>query len=205
MPNWCFTDYVFHGDKDEITKLYKTIFDATSKTFTKTDFGENWLGNVLYECGLENEIDKGLRCRGEITYLGEIVKLDSTDNSYQLSLQTETAWNYMPKMWLAIIKSLELKTVKFTFCAEECLSETYAIYDPYGFGDFPEEYIIEYCTPAAEETEYLTEQGAINLLQELLNSKISDINLLISMAEDYNLQSENYFINVHKYEIVSEL
>lgn len=136
MPNWCSTTIYFHGEKEEITELHNKIKEHTSKTFVPTDFGQTWLGNILYGVGLEDRIDAAenrIRCRGSITYFDEIV---DSDGECSFRIDTETAWAPMICMWEETIKKLGYKSIGFSFQSEECGMGEYFMYDPYG--DFDE-------------------------------------------------------------------
>ena len=68
MPNWCSTYLRVKGTEGELKTVEEEITKAMTKEFTKTDFGKNWLGNLLYSIGLKETIDakEGIRCRGTV-------------------------------------------------------------------------------------------------------------------------------------------
>lgn len=216
MPNWCFTQMIFHGEKEEINDFHKKIEEWTSKNFEENGFGVNWLGNVLHGAGLGHRIDSvthGLRCRGDITFLGEV---DTFKNSNEacFNLDTETAWCPMILMWSEVIKAMNYKTVNFSYMAEEPGCEIYQVYDPYG--DFDEKYYIDVFVDSADEenkdlmrlydSRYFSNDDELrNALQLFLKTEERDIESLIKLAEDYEFKSEDSYLYVHKYDYVDSI
>lgn len=148
MPNWCSTTFVFHGDGEELETLYKFIDHAIDQNRTDnsiSDFKAAWLGNILLDLGIDKEDvchgdDPHYRCRGWI----EDVMLDEIgDDIYELRLYTETAWDVMDEMWELTIEKLGLKSVKFSFCAEEPGCGYYVKHNASGHNDFPERVYID--------------------------------------------------------------
>ena len=103
MPNWCFTDIKMTGEKEKVQFLHDKIEEWTSKNYMQNGFGNTWLGNIVLGSGIatEEDIDKhdAPRCRGSIVYTD--IDLFDTNNA-ELTVQTETAWNPMMKMWSMI-------------------------------------------------------------------------------------------------------
>lgn len=63
MPNWCCTNYVIRGSKEDLETLVNTLNTMENH---KTDFGRYWMGNLLIALGVnENDVYNGeIRCRG---------------------------------------------------------------------------------------------------------------------------------------------
>jgi len=148
MPNWCSTTFVFHGDGEELETLYKFIDHAIDQNRTDntiSDFKAAWLGNVLLDLEIDKEDvchsnDPHYRCRGWI----EDMALDKIGNDiYELRLYTETAWDVMDEMWELVLEKLDLKSVKFSFCAEEEDCGYYVKHNIEGYNDFPETYRLD--------------------------------------------------------------
>lgn len=108
MPNWCFTDIDFKGKAAHVIFLYSKIKEWTEENQTENGFGLNWLGNIVIGSGIataETIDDKTTpRCRGAIVY----DSLNMIDNVPTLSIQTETAWVPMIRMWQKIIDKYDL-------------------------------------------------------------------------------------------------
>lgn len=148
MPNWCSTTFVFHGDGEELETLYKFIDHAIDQNRTDnsiSDFKAAWLGNILLDLGIDKEDvchgdDPHYRCRGWI----EDVMLDEIgDDIYELRLYTETAWDVMDEMWELTIEKLGLKSVKFSFRAEEEGCGYCVKHNAEGYNDFQEKYRLD--------------------------------------------------------------
>jgi hypothetical protein len=201
---------IFHGEKEEIKDLHSKIEEWTSKEFRKSDFGSIWLGNILHGAGLGHNIDAGddrFRCRGSITYFGELETFKDSDEA-TFNLDTETAWAPMCSMWREVIDTLDYKTVGFSYCAEEPGFDIYEIYDPYG--DFGMEYRVDMYVGGQDfenkelmriydMQEYCDDDSLKTALQELLKTDDSNLESLIEAAENYKFESDDSFLYVRKY------
>lgn len=212
MPNWCYTRYVFHGNKNEIEDFHKKIDEWTSKTTIKNDFGDPWLGHILNGAGLGDRIDSGdarLRCRGSMTYLEDVEHMSDEESIF--CLDTETAWAPMALMWKEVIQKLGYTSVGFSFEAEEPGCELYQKYDPYG--DFPEDYYVDsFLGDGDDENEaflhiedvryYETDEKLKADLQKVFGPEAKEMNLLtlIEKIHKYPFKDEDSFIRVHTYE-----
>jgi len=207
MPNWCSTTYRFRGSREELDLLSKKIVEWTSSSTMKTDFGDPWLGNIVIGAGFKDRIDnadpsQNIRCRGTLTDISDI----SCDNNggFSFDLWTETAWVPMAKMWELVIETLKLKTVGFTFVAEESGCEVYWIYDPHNYGDFKDEkvYIDSYGNNKAEEIGgYYTEETAIETLNKFFKTSFNKLDDFYPLCEEYEEENEDSFIGIHEFEI----
>lgn len=111
MPNWCYTQYVAEGPKDQLQRLYDTmkrLQDMPRPGLIKNDFGSSWLGNLVAEIN-GGVIPDDFRCRGFY------YNLELEDET--LRFDTETAW------WEAddtrhLIEE-KFPGVKLYYCAEE--------------------------------------------------------------------------------------
>ena len=144
MPNWCWTQYNFHGNEEDISKLKNLLDICTSKEYIDTGFGKEWLGNVLYEIGEGDKInndhnDLEHRCRGRLYYNNDY----DINTPTLLMLETETAWDVMPEMWDLVIRKLNLESVTYSYHAEEPGNEYYVKHNAPGFNDFTDEVYID--------------------------------------------------------------
>ena len=214
MPNWCFTQMIFHGEKEEIKDFHRKIEEWTSKNYQENGFGVNWLGNVVHGAGLGNQIDATpsvLRCRGDITYLGDIDTFGDDSEEAAFNLDTETAWCPMTSMWSEVIKVQNYKTIGFSYCAEEPGCEIYEIYDPYG--DFTDRYYIDVFVEGddlnnkeleqiLECREYVDDDELREALQAFLNTDEQNLKTLIQQAENYKFKNEDSYLYIHEYVFV---
>lgn len=93
MPNWCYTEYTIKSsNKDALKHLDALLTEWTSKNFKETDFGHEWLGNIVGNSGIypkeSIDVEKSeypVGCRGSITD-------HCIDKDGNLYISTETAW-----------------------------------------------------------------------------------------------------------------
>lgn len=216
MPNWCFTQMIFHGEKEEIDDLHNKIEEWTSKNYQENGFGVTWLGNVLHGAGLGHRIDSGadqLRCRGDIVYFGEVETFtDSSEATF--NLDTETAWHPMTLMWDEVIKTLGYKSVGFSYCAEEPGCEIYELYDPYGEWDLQyrmdmylggQDFANEDLMRIWDVQEYSCDETLRSALQTLLKTDETDLKTLIEEAENYKFASDDSFLYIREFSQVDSV
>lgn len=210
MPNWCSTTYRFHGTEEELNTLNNKIREWTSRSVMKTDFGDAWLGNILIGAGLKDRIDNAdsslkIRCRGTLVDINEPSHING---NWFFDLWTETAWAPMAKMWCVVIKTLGLKTVDFSFIAEESGCDVYLIYDPNNHKDFTdnEVYIDAYGDNEAENIcGYYKTQDAIDVLNNFFSTNCNELDDFSALCEEYENEHEDSFINIHVFsKITSE-
>ena len=216
MPNWCSTTFVFHGDGEELETLYKFIDHAIDQNRTDnsiSDFGAAWLGNILLDLGINMENvshgdDPHYRCRGWI----EDVMLDEIeDDIYELRLYTETAWDVMDEMWELTIEKLGLKSIKFSFCAEEEGGEYFVKHNADGHNDFPEKYRlnayiekeIDGKTYQGELVEpyYNSESEVVDELNKFFGTEHSKLEDFDDLIDEFN-NKDDQWIYVNKFEEV---
>ena len=109
MPNWCFTNYMFEGNKEEIKDLYDKLksLEEMEKPLVENGFGTRWLGCVVSLFGGNWE---------EINCRGDFMNLELLDDN-TIQLHTETAWGDMPEVWNFVLEKYE--SVIYYFYAEE--------------------------------------------------------------------------------------
>ena len=129
MPNWCYNTIIIEeGIKPELEKLYTLIQNWTSQSFVESDFGDKWLGNVVYGAGLkrsDEDKDNGFKCRGSI------IDMTLDEENGILNIKTETAWGPMNRMWHAIIEKFAPNSF-FQCCSEESGTDLYYIEEDKG-------------------------------------------------------------------------
>ena len=214
MPNWCSTKYAIEGPKEEIKNLYDKIQEWTSKEYKKSDFGLNWLGNIVLGAGLDYNKTP---CRGTLTY-AETVDGYEEDN-LTLSMETETAWTDCTTMWEQIVKKYAPHSSIY-YQAEEPGCEYYVTNDADG-RYYPEKYIIRTYVDdekapktelekailkafPEEETSYYDKDDLENELREVFHDKESTLSKLIAKLESVNTESENLHIYINEYEQIDD-
>lgn len=90
MPNWCFTQYVAEGPKEQLRRLHETMVTIAAMPFPgliENDFGSAWLGNLVMTLGVDPREESYFRCRGEYNVYDFDDKSSDT-----LLFDTTTAW-----------------------------------------------------------------------------------------------------------------
>lgn len=150
MPNWCSTDIVFYGEREDIEKLREKLISVEDKDFDiKNDFGKKWLGFVLETFDISYE---DAYCRGWINYISEIFENEKGPHFF---VQTEDAWGPMYEVWDAVLEKIE-DPVKMEILAEEPGCGVYINTDTSG-KFFDERYMINILADTDEEVKRLCE------------------------------------------------
>lgn len=185
MPNWCFTNYMFEGNKEEIKDLYGKLksLEEMEKPLAESDFGKSWLGCVVSLFGGDC---KNINCRGNF------MNLELPDEN-TIQLHTETAWGDMPEVWDFVLESY--KSISYYFYAEETGACYYATNDSEG-KYFPERFIVDQSEEGAEyfENEADLFDHIASITKKVVNSK-EEMNTAI---EIYNTEHENDRIYVNE-------
>lgn len=191
MPNWCFSDVEIISSKENIDILEGHFKKALSSNPLEADFGNNWLGNLLYYIGLPEEqvIHGSPRCRGSILYFNR-----DTDNDETIRLQTESAWSpHLQCIKMFVDHFVNEDDVDIFYTAEESGCGLYYTNDLYFDGrvyvdyaeysdDFPTELarLLDHCCDAEEKyvvealSKYLGHEGTLYELAEEINDQLEE-------------------------------
>ncbi len=88
MPNWCYSNYVAEGPKEQLQKLYNTMTELEAMPapgLIENGFGSSWLGNLVAALEADSLTQPNFRCRGEY------YNVDLNQSGY-LTFDTMTAW-----------------------------------------------------------------------------------------------------------------
>ena len=178
MPNWSNTQYIFEGDKKEITSLHKKLqlLDSMEKSLVDNGFGNMWLGNLVTLLGGKW---KSILCRGTIDYYNLI-------DERTLELTTQSAWCSASEVWNFVLK--QYTSLEYYFFAEEPGNIIYETNDSTG-RYFPERYIVG---QVDIDTEYHSLEG--ELLKDISNRTgvhISSIEQMKEVLKKWNSESED--------------
>ncbi|GAB6013316.1 hypothetical protein [Viscerimonas tarda] len=189
MPNWCFTNYVVEGDKEEIADLMQKLesLEKQDVPLVENGFGKNFLGNVVALFGGDR---KKINCRGEF------MNLERTSEA-TLQFNTETAWGDMPEVWDSVCG--KYKSLKYYFLAEETGNGYYATNDAEG-KYFPDRFIIDQWETGSEYCE--TEQSLFAGVGKRTGTAVTGREEMQSAIDSYNAQNEENEIYVHEIEII---
>lgn len=216
MPNWCQTCHAVWGDLRELEKFKSRMEVAQKYIRTKSDFGRDWLGNVLVSMRLlplrdvqKARIPDTLHCRGSLeSEEFDIERLpEERGGHYYICFETRTAWDSMAEMWENVLR--KFKTLQHVYVAEEGGCEYYVNTDESGMF-FNERYIISYDLTGENarilsnpnnnccDTEYLSESEADNWVRATF-SKIGTMEELKSFASSFKPQNDD-FLYVNEFE-----
>ena len=193
MPNWCYTEYVFKGEPKEIDLFYNKVNqwsndDPDSPFHVDNDFGDSWLGNIVNNSMEDLEAYNKTRCRGALNDIDVI-------EPGMLYLSTETAWCAAPLMWLAILKKLNLNSIRMAFYEEEPGWGLFNIYDPDNIAFSNNLYQVEVFGDALEELEKIEGMVSEVELKRVINKLIPGKGSLDSKIEEICDTYEDVSIN----------
>lgn len=194
MPNWCMTNMnIYCDDKDKLKEFNDLLDEWTSKDYMENGFGHTWLGNIVLGSGI-GTVDTGkttdVRCRGNMCY--------KDLHEDQLTIETETAWSPLMSIWTKLIDTY-IPDARLFYTAEEPGCGIYYTNDY----DYVDKYVIDSWNEDIESNWEANEEVVVEILQELLNTKVTDVNELINML--YDSEIEGVSINQWKYENEYEL
>lgn len=200
MPNWCYSDYAFTGNVDEITNFHDKLISLTFKERIPNGFGNSWLGNIVDGFGFNyNEIP----CRGEVDYISDIGECCDENEFY---ITVHTAWEYKNEMWDKIIAKY-YPSIKYMFRAEEPGSVIYVNTD-IGGHIFPEKYIVYFNLPAkySEDSVFYAanEKDIVSQFNAILGCRFKNYKQckkrLYKRFNNKKQHDKGYFIKIHKYQ-----
>lgn len=192
MPNWYSTDMIIKCKNEEKLERFRENLEKwLSVDYKENSFGA-WLGNIVGNSGI-GTIDTGkdtdLRCRGEVSYIGEVYE-------GELMVSTETAWEPMLAMWDKLVQRELGPEAWIEFMAEEP-----------GFGIFTSndpEYIGKYKIDSWSdviENDFVNKSQLIKILQDLLQTKEKNLKNLMKMLENSSYGDEIYIHQIKESDI----
>lgn len=201
MPNWCMTSMVIEGHKADVEKIRALLLDWTSREYHHSDFGKNWLGNIVLGAGFKtsDEDDEGLYCRGFIDSIGDV--MESKDGMYSFLVEYESAWKPLPDMWKAIMQKHAPYCGVYWY-AEEPGSEVFETND-LSKKHFDMDYVVDSyvedkknpLSSAFDGIEGFTKDGLKKCLESLFGK--GTLEGLIRKAENVPLAEDEWF-SIHK-------
>ena len=191
MPNWCLTNYVFEGEKEEIQDLYNKLIslEEMKEPLAKSDFGKRWLGCVVTLFGGNR---KEIKCRG---YFAELEKT----SDITISFYTETAWVDMPEVWELVLSHYE--NIKCYFYAEEPGNAYYATNDAER-KYFSTRFIVE---QSEEDTEYYDDEPDLfSNIASRTGENVMNREEMNKVLERYNEAHSDNEIFVNEYSVIMD-
>lgn len=203
MPNWCMTNMVIEGHKADVEKIRGLLIQWTSKEYMHSDFGKNWLGNIVLGAGFKVDEEDGLHCRGWIDSIGDIT--ESTDG-YSFVVEYESAWGPVSDMWKAVMQK-HAPTCAMYWYAEEPGNEVYETND-LNKKHFDMDYVVDSyvensknpLSSAFDGIEGFTKEGLKALLESMFGK--GTLEGLIQKAENVPI-GDNEWFSIHpiQYEV----
>jgi len=119
MPNWCYTNIVLNGAKENIDLFENKLkeLESSEKPAIPNGFGNMWLGLIVDMLG---EDWHNVRCRG---YICDFMRLD--DKSIQVNI--EHAWTYPDELMKLFME--RFPDIELYYYAEEPGMEIYVSND----------------------------------------------------------------------------
>lgn len=184
MPNWCYTNYVIEGPKENLDEINHALENpACGEDNTNSD----WVGYFLKALNIDTE--KYSRMRGFIHYYyyeNDIIHIESED-----------AW-YKTDMDEALID--KYPELKIYYSLEEPGMGIYETNDAEG-NYFPDRFYVDTCINGNYEADYFeTEEEAFKWIEELSGCKnYPDV-------EKFNNEKENSddFISIFEFDVYNE-
>ena len=190
MANQCITYVSIHNDnEEELKRLEGLIKECTNAKAQSSDYGDDWLGNIVIRGDLDTwDEDKRkfvneTRCRGRLAFIQFM--------NGALEIQTETAWTPMLDMWVKLLEKHSPESTLF-FSAEEPGCGIFATNDPYFIG----RYYIDSCRNDIEINRSATEEEVRMLIQDLCGTEETDLEELLRIFERMEIED----IWIHKWE-----
>lgn len=197
MPNWCIAEVTITSEKAEL--IHKEIMHATDgryESVSNSDFGGNWLGNLLLHIGYDKDdvVYGDIRCRGWID--------DFELGKNEVRIRTQSAWGPHVLCIEKFAKNYD-KNAEVIYTAEEfgCAlywtnDSSYAntmCYVDTNAGCFHDEYY-----------QFESDIYEISQIEEILKEMFPNSNTLQDSIDEYNdiLSTKDCFFSVNKYEFV---
>ena len=154
MPNWCVTNYVASGSKQDIEALAKTLNDLPNAI--ANGFGRLWIGNLFAHFGYDREtiLSGPISCRGILSpdfdtvpcFCGptdpdcEAEKMEFTPymDGTRLDFAATTAWS--PSGDLADLIEEKFPSVTLCWAATDEFGNFHTLHNPLGVPGLPRFY-----------------------------------------------------------------
>lgn len=203
MPNWCMNNMVIEGKKADVEKFRNLLLTWTSKEYEPSDFGKNWLGNIVLGAGFSLYEDGGLQCRGFVDSIGEVE--DGSDGLSTFEVEFESAWSPIPKTWNAVMKKYAPRC-KMYWSAIEPGNEVYETNDT-AKKYFDADYFVDACITNRKNRLYESFQEAGEITRDELKKTLAAVfgkgtlEKLIEKAESVTLNESEWF-SIHPFQYV---
>ena len=169
MPNWCSTNYVIRGSKEDLSAFVKTLNTMENNP---NGFGRYWMGNLLVALGLKYEdLDRfEISHRGTFSpnpnecacFFGPDVdetQMFSVDDDGLLRLSTISAWGKCDSLEEFLI--CHFPSLQFYWYTTDEFGNFHYVHDPEDLGNFDYYYL-----SSDYESSYYTKDDFENFLND---------------------------------------
>ena len=187
MPNWCYNETVFYGDKETVQKLYKGLEETI-------DYRTNdHIDNFYKLLGVKEE-----QLNDEYRSRAHIVNFDINKEGDALILSYESAWGPIIETIDNILKEYQPNLKEVTY-AEECGEGIYINTDEEGLY-FTDKYYLDMSTKGGDDfndiKHHATLESAINEFKRFYNVDV-EINTKEELEEQIEKIEELYDYDVY--------
>ena len=194
MPNWCFSSYVLTGERKQLDELYGIMeeLEGMSAPLIPNGFGTQWLGNLAYRLGIQDDDLSAFDCRGNWENL-------SRDPNGDIRYGTVTAWGRCSGTDDLILK--KYPGIALYYIEEETGNEVYKTNDADGCY-FPGRFIIDI---EDEDVDYYTLDQALGFLSTFFRQPVSSWEDALRIAKYWNdavdEEMNEHHVWLHEFEI----
>lgn len=208
MPNWCSTEMVIAGPKEEIKNLHVLILHWMNKAEEAKDNKRHykWLGYLLEGAALALD-GETYACRGWLSDMD--VPYQGTGNTWELRLSYESAWTPCTELWDAVVKKYAPHCEAYWY-AEEPGTELFLTNDTHQkFFDFSYVIVMDEIPEDHRLVQIFGNDPAIYLTEKELEEKLQKFCAAGNLEEKMNranavkLDGNGYF-HIFKVDVVDE-
>lgn len=136
MANWCDTQItIFDENVDKLKELYENINKWTSKEYSKSGFGESWLGNVVIGSGIATYDEEKRIWIPDVSCRGGINNIQFNEQDKCIFITQEDAWGPNYEIWQDVLAKY-LPNAQLIVTAVEPGCELYGSNDPTIIGNY---------------------------------------------------------------------
>ena len=207
MPNSCYSNITIQSaDKQKLEELYNLILKWTDHSLIESDFGDNWLGNIVKGSGIAtyrkgnfyDANNKLVSCRGTLDYIDFYTQ--------NIMISTDTAWAPATKMWQLICDKYLPSDYEIFYDASEPGYGIFSTNRP----DYLNHYILDASVSGNEGfskeeyqklydayTKKADDNTIIQFLQDLLQTNETNLQKLFNL---FHKSKFDDYVNIHPWE-----
>ena len=177
MPNWCDTNYKAVGPKESVKKFYDLAMSSWNKS---KEQNQGWLGHFITELGGDWE---KVPCRG---WMQDAPSLrDDFDDYAECTIYCETAWGELTEWRHFVEQHIDGLFIEYVAIEPGC-----GVYLS-NMDDYIDRLYID---SEEHDTDFYTEQQAIDAINQWYNQQFTTIEECIEFANNCDPE---HFLNVN--------